>query len=140
MPQKSQLSFLPAFATLVLLVGCSPPATFRQQQGSVYATLDSPAAFPTGMRRTKDGWEDASTWHWKSVDVPQSLPGWIEEHKQREPGWIRRVMDRIRSTPPLMVGVIQIASIAAITAIAQSYRKVSSRPQDGTPPAVDYDP
>ncbi|OYP34053.1 hypothetical protein CGZ80_16730 [Rhodopirellula sp. MGV] len=115
-----------AFAT----TGCITPTTFRQEYGRSIGPTDSEASIPTGMRRTKNGWEDASTWVWENGRSPTSINGWIEEQQDREPSWVRKVFDRIRSTPPLMVGVIQIASIAAITAIAKSARKVSAPSSD----------
>ncbi|MCC9600047.1 hypothetical protein LOC67_05695 [Stieleria sp. JC731] len=125
------LCLIPLFALMLFSTGCTTPATFRQSS-SIYASVESHATIPMGMRRTKNGWEDASTWHWKTDDTPDSIDGWIEIQNEREPGWFRLSMDRIRSTSPLMIGVLQIASIAAITAIAQTSRKRTSRLPDET--------
>ena len=73
-----------------------------------------------GLRRTKDGWEDATMWHVRADGSPESIDEWIDRQRQLEPGWMRLMFDRIRMTPPLMVAVIQITAIAAITAIAQA--------------------
>ena len=105
-----------------------PPATFRQHRISVYPSQNPTAQIPSGMRRTVHGWEDASNWYLQQDETPETVLGWIEQQEKREPGFVTRWLDRIRAVPPLMVGAIQIASIAAIAAISSANRRGPKHP------------
>jgi hypothetical protein len=118
-----RLVSLPMLAALVLSGGCAPPALFENEYGSIVAAIDSEAEIPTGMRRTTSGWEDSSLWHVSTDLQSRSIHAWMTHQRRREPGWARRVFERIRGTPPLMIAVIQISAIAAIVHLSrQSWR------------------
>ena len=74
----------------------------------------SNAAIPSGLRRTRDGWEDASLWSVAPGYRSRSIEDWIDHQRRTEPGWARGTFEQLRQTPPLMIAVIQIAAIAAI--------------------------
>ena len=109
---------LPLFCSLFLSVGCAP-ARFENEYVAPHMLRSSPAAIPRGMRRTKDGWEDASLWSLPSDFQTGSLDDWIEREREQEPGWVRRGIDEVRETPPWMVAAIQISAIAAIVHISR---------------------
>ena len=102
-----------------LIGGCSPPALFEQECGSLASASDE-AVLPTGMRRTKNGWEDATYWHISTDIRRQTIDSLMAQQAQREPEWVRSLFERIRMTPPLMIAVMQIAAIAAIVHIGRS--------------------
>lgn len=106
-------------AAVFVSVGCSQPALFRHEQGSPIAAMPSKAGIPSGMRRTKDGWQDASSWNIRADLKEQSIESWMQEHREQETGWLQRVFDKLRTTPPLMIAVIQITAIAAIVHIGR---------------------
>ncbi|MCA9140448.1 MAG: hypothetical protein KDB00_26940 [Planctomycetales bacterium] len=116
---KSCLLTLSLAAVLLSNTGCSPPALFENEYGPILAAIDSDAAIPTGMRLTKNGWEDTSQWNISLDFQDKSIESWIENQRQREPGWVRRSFAKIRTTPPLMFAVIQIAMIAAIVHVGK---------------------
>jgi hypothetical protein len=106
-------------APLSLLSGCTTPDRFENECSVFFSHPVSAAAIPTGMRRTKYGWEDASLWTVAPGVPPSAVPSrsidqWVAQQRQREPGWVRAVILEIRETPPLMVAVLQLAAIAAI--------------------------
>lgn len=109
---------------LVAALGCSPPALFENEYAPAVAG-ESSAAMPTGMRRTKNGWEDSTYWSLGPTYQPSSVNAWVDVQRSREPVWVRRLLDRVRDTPPLMIAVIQIAAIAAIFQISQFNRRDS---------------
>ncbi|WP_147866574.1 hypothetical protein [Stieleria maiorica] len=121
--------------SLLSLAGCSPPARFENEYGSVFAANDSEAAIPRGMRRTKYGWEDASLWHISTDIRSRSIQSWIDGQRQREPSWMVKIFERIRSTPPLMIAVIQITAIAAIVHISNVYHAEPARSSAKKPSA-----
>lgn len=94
--------------------GCTTPSLFVNEHAPAVAGGDLRGALPSGMRRTKDGWEDASTWFLSEDFQQQSLDVWMKREREREPGWVRRTVAEIRETPPWMVAAIQISAIAAI--------------------------
>ncbi|MEM0924699.1 MAG: hypothetical protein AAGJ83_01555 [Planctomycetota bacterium] len=100
--------------------GCSPPTLFEHESASTVAG-ESNAALPRGFRRTNDGWEDATYWHLGPDYQDRPLQSWIDELQDREPPWLRHALDRIRQMPPLMVAVIQVATIAVIFKIHASH-------------------
>ncbi|MCS7469035.1 hypothetical protein NZK35_20475 [Stieleria sp. ICT_E10.1] len=122
--------------SLLGLAGCSPPALFENESGAFVPRIDSDAVIPRGMRRTKNGWEDASLWHVSTEFQSRSIQCWLDIQRHREPHWLRKFFERIRTTPPLMIAVIQITAIAAIVHISQAHKaepvsnsaKTSSQP------------
>ncbi len=112
--------FAPAIlAASIAIVGCSQPTLFRLERGQPLAALPSDAEVPSGMRRTDGGWEDASNWNIRTDLKEQSIDSWMLEQREQEPGWLRRLFDKLRTTPPLMIAVIQITAIAAIVHIGR---------------------
>lgn len=103
---------------LAATAGCAP-ARFENEHASPSLLRSSPAAVPQGMRRTKNGWEDASLWSLPAGVQTESLDGWLKRQRAQEPGWVRRAMEEIRETPPWMVAAIQISAIAAIVHIGR---------------------
>ncbi|WP_145390749.1 hypothetical protein [Stieleria neptunia] len=118
---------------LLALGGCSPPALFENESGAFVPAIESDAAIPRGMRRTKNGWEDASLWFVSTEFQSRSIESWLDVQRQREPSWLRKVFERIRMTPPLMIAVIQITAIAAIVHISQAHKAELVRNSAKTP-------
>ena len=118
MIQKSLQLLLVATFALVLVVGCAP-ARFENEYVPAAIADQSAASIPSGMRRTKYGWEDASLWYLPAGQGTRSLQSWIDQQHSLEPAWIRRLFETIRSTPPLMIAVIQIIAIAVIFRISR---------------------
>lgn len=114
-----QLITLSLIAMLLASVGCAPPSLFENEYGPILTAIDSSATIPQGMRRTKNGWEDASRWNISLDFQDRSIESWITDQRQREPGWVRQMFAEIRSTPPLMFAVIQITMIAAIVHVSK---------------------
>ncbi|PAY18278.1 hypothetical protein CKO51_17205 [Rhodopirellula sp. SM50] len=114
------LGFL-AFS-LLGLAGCSPPALFENESGAFVPAIDSDAVIPRGMRRTKNGWEDASLWYVSTEFQSRSIDTWLDIQRHREPNWLRKIFERIRTTPPLMIAVIQVTAIAAIVHISHAHK------------------
>ena len=119
--------------SLLGLGGCSPPALFENESGAYIPAIDSDAVIPRGMRRTKNGWEDASLWYVSTELQSRSIESWLDVQRQREPSWLRKIFERIRTTPPLMIAVIQITAIAAIVHISQAHKAEPLRNSAKTP-------
>lgn len=119
MPLRLRLFAPGILAVSIVVAGCSQPTLFRLERGQPLAAIPSDAEVPNGMRRTNDGWEDASNWNIRTDLKEQSIDSWILEQREQEPGWLRRVFDKLRTTPPLMIAVIQITAIAAIVQIGR---------------------
>jgi hypothetical protein len=79
---------------------------------------------PEGWRRTDQGWEHVSTWR----PMPRPLDEIIETQVDQEPAWVRFILDRLRSVPPLMFALIQITAIAAIVNVARNRREMAGHP------------
>ena len=122
--------------SLLGLAGCSPPALFENEYGEFVPAIDSDAVIPRGMRRTKNGWEDASLWYVSTEFQARSIDSWLDIQRHREPTWLRKLFERIRTTPPLMIAVIQITAIAAIVHISQAHKAepVSNSAKTSSPP------
>ena len=103
---------------VVLVVGCAPPAKFENEVGFYTPPSESGAVAPSGYRRTKDGWEDASQWYFGSYQS-RSIEHWVETQENREPMWLRKTLGRIRTIPPLMIALIQVTAIAGIVHISR---------------------
>lgn len=114
---------LPVFLAFAFAVGCSPPAKFENERGNVVSASGASGEIPTGFRRTVNGWEDTSMWHVAPDYKPKSIDGWMDQQRDREASWLRRVLNKIRQTPPLMVALIQITAIAAIVRISRVDKK-----------------
>lgn len=112
------LCSIPVLAVLLSFCGCLPPARFENEYVGVFSLTDSDAAVPSGMRRTKYGWEDASLWHVSANIRVRSIDWWMADQRSREPRWLRTLFAKIRTTPPLMIAVIQITAVAAIIHIS----------------------
>ncbi|KAA5545472.1 hypothetical protein FYK55_07440 [Roseiconus nitratireducens] len=115
---------------LLAAAGCSPPERFENERGRFVTTSDSDAAIPSGLRRTKYGWEDASLWTAPPNSRPQSIESWMERQQRLEPSWIRRCFLKLRTTPPLMIAVIQITAIAAIVHISRTHAMATATIDD----------
>lgn len=76
---------------------------------------------PEGWRRTDQGWEHVSTWR----PIPRPLDEIIATQVDREPAWIRNILDRLRSVPPLMFALIQVTAIAAIVNVAGNKNRIA---------------
>lgn len=76
---------------------------------------------PEGWRRTDQGWEHVSTWR----PIPRPLGEIIETQLDQEPAWVRFILDRLRSVPPLMFALIQITAIAAIVNVARNKNEIA---------------
>lgn len=122
LPSNVQRASLPLIALILSLGGCAPPALFENEYGGFVSNRSSDAIIPRGMRRTKNGWEDASLWHLSTGFRHRSIDSWMEDQRQREPNWLRRIFEEIRTTPPLMIAVIQVTAIAAIVHVSRSER------------------
>ncbi|MDV6031097.1 MAG: hypothetical protein F9B45_13530 [Phycisphaera sp. RhM] len=122
--------------SLLGLAGCSPPALFENESGAFVPAIDSDAVIPRGMRRTKNGWEDASLWFVSTEFQSRSIDSWLDIQRHREPNWLRKFFERIRTTPPLMIAVIQITAIAAIVHISHAHKAeaVSNSAKTPSPP------
>ena len=127
-----RLATIPVLFVLSLAVGCSPPAKFENEVGYYVQASDSGATVPMGFRRTKDGWEDTSTWQIASTVQTRSIDDWMSEQRERESSWFRAVLEKIRTTPPLMIAVIQITCIAAIVHISKEKTIASRKPHRGS--------
>jgi len=108
--------------TVITASGCAPPARFENEYAPPAVIERSRAAIPHGMRRTKNGWEDATLWSLPRSLEPDSINGWIDKQRNQEPGWVRRAFAEIRETPPWMVAAMQISAIAAIVGIGRRSR------------------
>ena len=115
---------LPTGGLILSLVigGCTTPALYKQERGTLFASTGSDAAIPSGMRRTSKGWEDTADWMISPDYQSRSISEWIRRQRESEPGWIRKIIFEIRTTPPLMIAVIQITAIAAIVHISRLHQ------------------
>jgi hypothetical protein len=110
---------LPLLATISFSAGCTPQGMFEAQFSQVAAqsgvgSADSRAVIPTGMRRTKHGWEDASRWFPRDAGPKHSLEYWLAKQRLRENNWRFRVLDRLRSVSPVAIALTQIVAICLI--------------------------
>ncbi|MCO8122771.1 hypothetical protein NHH03_13570 [Stieleria sp. TO1_6] len=106
-------------STLLCTAGCLPPAMFKNEYVRQSSLAESKAPLPTGLRRTKNGWEDTTLWYVSPDVETRSINSWMDQQRQREPSWVRLFFDKLRRTPPLMIAVIQISAIAAIVRISR---------------------
>ena len=86
--------------------------TLRPLQADTPSVGSQPAVavIPHGWRRTRDGWEDSSTW----VSRAQPLGEIIRSQQQREPALMQRILATVCAVPPLLYALAQVLAIAAI--------------------------
>ena len=73
------------------------------------------AVIPEGWRRTAKGWVHTSQWHFSQAEttsVPKSSGG-------VEPRWFGNAMETVRRTSPLVIAMMQIASVAIIICLSR---------------------
>lgn len=116
----------PLIAVAIMIGGCTTPSRFENESKFYLPVGHSVAEVPSGLRRTKNGWEDTSMWHVSQELPSRSIESWMDHQRSREPGWVRQLFHEIRTTPPLMVAVLQITAIAAIVHISRA-QKVEPR-------------
>ena len=68
------------------------------------------AVQPRGWRRTRDGWENSTTWGTSLA----SLGDIVRQQQEREPGWVKALLAGVRSIPPWAYAMFQILAITCI--------------------------
>ncbi|QDT58131.1 hypothetical protein SV7mr_06200 [Stieleria bergensis] len=98
-----------ALSAVCLFSGCAP-SRFRDEVDFTIkdASADSNAQSPTGFRRTADGWEDTTYWFLPYPVEKRSVGALMVAQQQRERGWLQSCLTGVRSTPPLVIAVVQI--------------------------------
>lgn len=94
-----------------------PPETEKV----LLSSRDPNPVLPQGWRRTRDGWEDVSTW----TKTGKNINDLIAEQKSQEPAWIRIVFSKIRAISPLMIALMQVSVVATIVNVARSRKEES---------------
>jgi len=88
------------------------------------------AVQPTGWRRTRNGWENTANWR----PALASLGEIVRQQQEREPGWVSRVLARVRSVPPWGVALLQLIVVAGIL-IFERWAAAHRSPQTNRPEA-----
>ena len=122
LPSNVRPRSLPLLALFVLFSGCAPPALYENEYGGILSARNTNTTLPKGMRRTKNGWEDTSFWNISTDIRHRSIDSWMDDQRKREPSWLRRILEEIRTMPPLMIAVIHVTAIAAIVHVSRNQK------------------
>jgi len=84
------------------------------------------AVWPTGWRRTAQGWQHVSSWQgdWRQ---PSELPALVAAQQAREPARISAGLRWVRTQSPLTIAAAQISIVLAIYLACQFGGKAASR-------------